>query len=151
VPFKIAGILPVLVLACPEEMVNNSSMPEKKYEITVAARTAFVPDQSDVDSGRYVFAYTITITNTGTLPAQLVSRHWIITDSNNQVQEVRGQGVVGEQPLLRPNESFQYTSGTAIATPVGTMRGTYQMVAEDGKQFDAAIPEFTLSMPRVLH
>ena len=126
-------------------------MPDKKYDITVAARTAFIPDQSDVDSGRYVFAYTITITNTGTLPAQLVSRHWIITDSNNQVQEVRGQGVVGEQPMLRPNESFQYTSGTAIATPVGTMRGSYQMVAEDGMQFDAPIPEFTLSMPRVLH
>jgi len=132
-------------------MVNNPPMPEKKYDITVAARTTFIPDQSDLDSARYVFAYTITITNTGTLPAQLVSRHWIITDSNNQVQEVRGQGVVGEQPLLRPNESFQYTSGTAIATPVGTMRGTYQMVAEDGVQFDAAIPEFTLSMPRVLH
>ena len=126
-------------------------MADRKYDITVAARTAFIPDQSDVDSGRYVFAYTITITNTGTLPAQLVSRHWIITDSNNQVQEVRGLGVVGEQPLLRPNESFQYTSGTAIATPVGTMRGTYQMVAEDGMQFDAPIPEFTLSMPRVLH
>jgi len=126
-------------------------MPEKKYEISVAARTAFIPDQSDLDSGRYVFAYTITITNIGTLPAQLVSRHWIITDANNQVQEVRGQGVVGEQPLLRPNESFQYTSGTAIATPVGTMRGTYQMVAEDGVQFDASIPGFTLSMPRVLH
>jgi len=132
-------------------MINNLPMPEKKYEITVAARTAFIPDQSDLDGNRYVFAYTITITNTGTLPAQLVSRHWIITDANNQVQEVRGEGVVGEQPLLRPNESFQYTSGTAIATPVGTMRGTYQMIAEDGKQFDAAIPEFTLSMPRVLH
>jgi ApaG protein len=126
-------------------------MTDKKYEITVAARTTFVPDQSDVDGNRYVFAYTITITNTGSLPAQLVSRHWIITDANNQVQEVRGQGVVGEQPMLRPNESFQYTSGTAIATPVGTMRGTYQMVAEDGRQFDALIPEFTLSMPRVLH
>jgi len=124
---------------------------DKKYDITVAARTAFIPDQSDVDGSRYVFAYTITITNAGTLPAQLVSRHWIITDSNNQVQEVRGLGVVGEQPTLRPNESFQYTSGTAIATPVGTMRGTYQMVAEDGMQFDAPIPEFTLSMPRVLH
>ncbi|HEY7657682.1 MAG TPA: Co2+/Mg2+ efflux protein ApaG [Burkholderiales bacterium] len=131
--------------------MNNRRVVEKKYDITVAARTAFVPDQSDVDGGRYVFAYTITITNTGTLPAQLVSRHWIITDANNQVQEVRGQGVVGEQPMLRPNESFQYTSGTAIATPVGTMRGTYQMVAEDGMQFDALIPEFTLSMPRVLH
>ena len=126
-------------------------MADKKYDITVAARTAFIPDQSDVESSRYVFAYTITITNAGTLPAQLVSRHWIITDSNNQVQEVRGLGVVGEQPTLRPNESFQYTSGTAIATPVGTMRGTYQMVAEDGMQFDAPIPEFTLSMPRVLH
>jgi ApaG protein len=126
-------------------------MADKKYDITVAARTAFIPDQSDMESSRYVFAYTITITNTGTLPAQLVSRHWIITDSNNQVQEVRGLGVVGEQPTLRPNESFQYTSGTAIATPVGTMRGTYQMVAEDGVQFDAPIPEFTLSMPRVLH
>jgi ApaG protein len=132
-------------------LINNRRVVEKKYDITVAARTAFVPDQSDVDGGRYVFAYTITITNTGTLPAQLVSRHWIITDANNQVQEVRGQGVVGEQPMLRPNESFQYTSGTAIATPVGTMRGTYQMVAEDGMQFDALIPEFTLSMPRVLH
>ena len=126
-------------------------MADKKYDITVAARTVFIPDQSDVDSGRYVFAYTITITNTGTVPAQLVSRHWIITDSNNLVQEVKGNGVVGEQPLLRPQESFQYTSGTAIATPVGTMRGSYQMVAEDGVQFDAPIPEFTLSMPRVLH
>ena len=126
-------------------------MTDKKYDITVAARTAFIPDQSDLNNGRYVFAYTITITNTGSVPAQLVSRHWIITDSNNQVQEVRGLGVVGEQPTLRPNESFQYSSGTAIATPVGTMRGTYQMVAEDGMQFDASIPEFTLSMPRVLH
>jgi len=126
-------------------------MADKKYDIRIAARTAFIPDQSDVDNGRYVFAYTITITNTGTVPAQLVSRHWIITDSNNQVQEVKGSGVVGEQPLLRPQESFQYTSGTAIATPVGTMRGSYQMVAEDGVQFDAPIPEFTLSMPRVLH
>ena len=132
-------------------MVNNRLMPERKYDISVAARTTFIPDQSDLESGRYVFAYTVTIRNTGDHTAQLVSRHWIITDANNQVQEVRGQGVVGEQPMLRPNESFQYTSGTAIATPVGTMRGTYQMVAEDGVQFDALIPEFTLSMPRVLH
>ena len=126
-------------------------MADTKHEITVSARTAFIPDQSDAQSGRYVFAYTITITNTGSVPAQLISRHWIITDSNNQVQEVRGLGVIGEQPLLRPNESFEYTSGTAIATPVGTMRGSYQMVAEDGVRFDAPIPEFTLSMPRVLH
>ncbi|MGW8183137.1 MAG: Co2+/Mg2+ efflux protein ApaG [Burkholderiales bacterium] len=126
-------------------------MGDPKYDIQVTARTAFIPEQSDLDSGRYVFAYTITITNAGNIPAQLVSRHWIITDANNQVQEVRGLGVVGEQPLLRPNESFEYTSGTAIATPVGTMRGSYQMVAEDGRQFDAPIPEFTLSVPRVLH
>ncbi len=132
-------------------MIKNRRMPDKKYDIAVAARTAFIPDQSDLETGRYVFAYTITITNTGTVPAQLVSRHWIITDSNNQVQEVRGAGVIGEQPLLRPNESFQYTSGTAIATPVGTMRGSYQMVAEDGVRFDAPIPEFMLSMPRILH
>jgi len=126
-------------------------MAGKKYDITVSTRTTFIPDQSDADSGRYVFAYTITITNSGEVPAQLVSRHWIITDADAQVQEVRGAGVVGEQPYLLPRESFEYTSGTAIATPVGTMRGSYQMVAEDGTKFDAPIPEFTLSMPRVLH
>ena len=126
-------------------------MADKKYEIKVSARTTFIPEQSDVTAGRYVFAYTITIQNTGTVSAQLISRHWIITDSNKQVQEVKGRGVIGEQPRLKPNESFEYTSGTAIATPVGTMRGSYQMVAEDGVQFDATIPEFTLSMPRVLH
>ena len=126
-------------------------MTDKKYEITVSARSIFVPDQSDEKSRRYVFAYTITITNTGDVAAQLVSRHWIITDAENGVQEVRGAGVVGEQPLLRPRESFEYTSGAAITTPVGTMRGSYQMVAEDGVKFDAPIPEFTLSVPRVLH
>lgn len=126
-------------------------MAEKKHDITIATRVTFIPDQSDAEDGRYVFAYTITITNAGSTPVQLVSRHWIITDANNQVQEVKGLGVVGEQPYLRPNESFEYTSGTAIATPVGTMRGSYQMVAEDGVRFDAPIPEFTLSMPRVLH
>jgi ApaG protein len=123
----------------------------KKYDITVQARSTFLPEQSDVDQGRYVFAYTITIINTGSVAAQLISRHWIITDSDNRVQEVRGLGVVGEQPLLRPQERFEYTSGAAIATPVGTMRGSYQMRAEDGTAFDAPIPEFTLSMPRVLH
>ncbi len=126
-------------------------MSEKKLDVTVMARSAFIPDQSDAGSERYVFAYTITITNSGSVPVQLISRHWIITDANNQVQEVKGMGVVGEQPYLRPDESFEYTSGTAMATPVGTMRGSYQMVAEDGVKFDAAIPEFTLSMPRVLH
>ncbi|MGH8743234.1 MAG: Co2+/Mg2+ efflux protein ApaG [Burkholderiales bacterium] len=123
----------------------------KKYEITVNVRTTYIPDQSDVENGRFVFAYTITITNTGSVAAQLISRHWLITDAENHVQEVRGLGVVGEQPFLKPNESFEYTSGTAIATPVGTMKGSYQMVAEDGKNFDAQISEFTLSIPRVLH
>ena len=123
----------------------------RTHEITVTARTVFIPEQSDETAGRYVFAYTITILNTGSVAAQLISRHWIITDSNNHVQEVKGRGVVGEQPFLKPSEKFEYTSGTAIATPVGTMRGSYQMRGEDGLEFDAPIPEFTLSMPRVLH
>ena len=123
----------------------------KKYDIQVIVRTAYVPEQSDPGNDRYVFAYTVTIANEGTASAQLISRHWVITDAENQVQEVRGLGVVGEQPFLRPGESFEYTSGTSLGTPVGTMRGSYQMVAEDGQKFDAEIPEFTLSMPRVLH
>ena len=123
----------------------------KKYVISVTTRTSFIPEQSDVENGRYVFAYTIIITNTGNVGAQLISRHWLITDAENHIQEVRGLGVVGEQPFLKPNESFEYTSGTAIATQVGTMCGSYQMVAEDGVSFDAPIPEFTLSIPRVLH
>ena len=126
-------------------------MADDKYRITITSRVKFIPDQSDASQRRYVFAYTMTIKNTGTVTAQLVSRHWIITDADSQVQEVKGEGVVGEQPTLRPNESFEYTSGTAIATPVGTMRGSYRMVAEDGVQFDAPIPEFTLAAPRVLH
>lgn len=124
---------------------------KKHYEITVRTRTQYLPDQSDEDNERYVFSYTITISNTGNVPAQLISRHWVITDASDQVQEVRGMGVVGEQPFLRPGESFEYTSGTSIATAVGTMRGSYQMIAEDGTHFDATIPEFTLSMPRILH
>ena len=126
-------------------------MPSKPYDIAVKTRTVYIADQSDPANDRYVFAYTITITNSGSIAAQLVSRHWIITDAADKVQEVRGKGVVGEQPHLRPGESFEYTSGSAIATPVGTMRGTYQMAADDGAKFDVAIPEFTLSMPRVLH
>jgi ApaG protein len=123
----------------------------KKYEITVSAKTQFLEDQSDVDNQRFVFAYTIRIENTGSVPAQLVSRHWIITDAEGKVQEVRGLGVVGNQPLIKPGSHYEYTSGSSIATPVGVMRGTYQMVAEDGTHFDAEIPEFTLAMPRVLH
>ena len=124
---------------------------EKRYEVAVSAKTQYLPEQSDETSGRYVFAYTITIRNVGNVTAQLISRHWIITDAQGLVQEVRGLGVVGAQPVLRPGESHEYTSGTAIATPVGTMRGSYQMVADDGTRFEAPIPEFTLSVPRVLH
>jgi ApaG protein len=133
---------------------NPSSNPVaegKKYQININVNTAYLAEQSDPSADRYVFTYTISITNSGTVAAQLISRHWIITDAENVTQEVKGLGVVGEQPLLRPGESFEYTSGTALATPVGTMRGTYQMVAEDGNKFDAEIPVFTLSMPRVLH
>ena len=124
---------------------------EKRYEILVSALTQYLPEESDEAAGRYAFAYTITIRNAGTVAAQLISRHWIITDAQGVVQEVRGLGVIGAQPLLQPGESFEYTSGAAIATAVGTMRGTYQMVAEDGTRFEAPIPEFTLSVPRVLH
>lgn len=122
-----------------------------KYQISIQVNTTYLADQSDPSTDRYVFAYSITISNTGTVAAQLISRHWIITDADNVVQEVKGLGVVGEQPLLHPGESFEYTSGTALGTPVGTMHGTYQMVAEDGNKFDAEIPQFTLAMPRVLH
>ena len=124
---------------------------EKQYAIEVAAATQYLAEQSDEAAGRYVFAYTITLRNTGSVAAQLISRHWIITDAQGLVQEVRGLGVVGAQPLLEPGQSFEYSSGTAIATAVGTMKGAYQMVAADGTRFDAPIPEFTLSVPRVLH
>ena len=124
---------------------------ERRYEISVSAAVKYLPEQSDEKAGRYVFAYTISIRNTGNATAQLISRHWVITDSQGLVQEVRGLGVVGAQPLLQPGESYEYTSGASIATPVGTMRGSYQMVAEDGARFEAEIPEFTLSVPRVIH
>jgi ApaG protein len=123
----------------------------KKYSVAVTAHSTYLPDQSDEEEDRYVFAYTIRITNNGDVPAQLVSRHWIITDADNQVQEVRGMGVVGEQPVLKPGDTFEYSSGSSIPTAVGTMRGTYQLVAEDGTRFEAPIPEFTLSVPRILH
>jgi ApaG protein len=124
---------------------------DSRYDIAVSAATQYLPEQSDEATGRYVFAYTITLRNTGSLAAQLISRHWIISDSQGLVQEVRGLGVVGAQPLLQPGESFEYTSGASIATAVGTMRGSYQMLAEDGARFEAPIAEFTLSVPRVLH
>ena len=124
---------------------------EKLYTIEVSTATEYLADQSDESAGRFVFSYTITLRNTGSVAAKLISRHWIITDSQGLVQEVRGLGVVGNQPVLDPGESFEYTSGAAIGTSVGTMKGTYQMLATDGTRFEAAIPEFTLSVPRVLH
>ena len=123
----------------------------KKYQIAASAIPQFIADQSDPDAERYVFAYTISVENVGTVTAQLISRHWIITDANARVQDVRGLGVVGQQPLLKPGEKFEYTSGCQLDTPVGTMRGSFQMTAEDGTQFEAEIAEFTLSIPRVLH
>ncbi len=124
---------------------------EGKYRIDVAAQANYLSGQSNEEEGRFVFAYTIHLTNTGQVAAQLISRHWIITDSNPHVQEVRGAGVVGEQPTLKPGESYEYSSGTVLATQVGTMAGSYRMRAEDGTEFDAPIPPFVLSVPRVLH
>ncbi len=123
----------------------------KKYDINISIRTIYLPDQSSEEADRHVFAYTITIANTGTVASQLISRHWIINNGDGTIQEVRGLGVVGEQPLLKPGDSFEYTSGTVISTPVGSMKGSYQMAAEDGVHFDVAIPEFILSVPRILH
>ena len=123
----------------------------KHYECTVKVEVTFIPDQSDVEHNRYAFAYHVTITNTGNIAAQLISRHWIVTEADGETQEIKGLGVVGAQPLLNPSEQYEYTSGTVINTPMGEMHGTYQMVAEDGTQFDAIIPVFSLSMPRVLH
>ena len=122
-----------------------------RYQMHVNVTPTYLPHQSSPDEGLYVFAYTIQISNTGSIAAQLISRTWNINDAEGSHEKVRGLGVVGQQPLLQPGESFEYTSGTALATPVGTMHGTYQMVAEDGNKFDAEIPSFTLSMPRVLH
>lgn len=122
-----------------------------QHGVVIQTQVNYLPDQSDETGNRFVFSYTITITNLGHSAAKLISRHWIITDANNHVQEVRGQGVVGEQPLLKPSQSFEYTSGTVLTTQVGTMRGSYQMQTDDGTQFEVGIPQFVLSVPRVLH
>jgi len=121
------------------------------YEISVSVATQYLKDQSDPEQNNFVFAYTITIKNTGTVAAQVISRHWIITDSTNHVEEVKGLGVVGHQPFLAPGQSFEYTSGSALRTPQGSMKGTYFCVAEDAHRFEAEIPEFVLSLPRTLH
>jgi ApaG protein len=123
----------------------------KPHGIVIETQVKYLPEQSDEAADRFVFSYTISITNLGTSAARLISRHWVITDAYNHVQEVRGQGVVGEQPMLQPSQSFEYSSGTVLATQVGTMRGSYQMRGEDGSEFEVEIPEFVLSVPRVLH
>lgn len=123
----------------------------KQYECTVKVEVTFLEEQSDIARNRYAFAYHVTIINSGNVTAQLISRHWIITEASGATQEVKGLGVVGAQPLLKPSEHFEYTSGTVLTAPNGEMCGTYQMVAEDGTQFDAIIPKFALVMPRVLH
>jgi ApaG protein len=121
------------------------------YDIDIQVRTQYLPEQSDPAESRYAFSYTITITNQGSLTAKLLSRHWLISHSDQQQQEVRGDGVVGEQPVLSPGQSFSYTSGAVISTPVGSMQGSYQMIGEDGHHFDAPIPVFTLAVPNILH
>ena len=124
---------------------------KKPYAITISVNTRFLDDQSAPADNRYAFAYTITIVNEGTVGARLLSRHWIITDGNGKVEEVRGEGVVGEQPWLRPGDDFEYTSGAVLETEQGTMRGSYGMLADDGPRFDAPIAPFALSVPRTLH
>ena len=126
-------------------------MTDKQYDVSVMVETNYIAEQSSPDDARYVFAYTITITNTGDVAATLLRRHWLITDANCKVQEVRGEGVVGEQPLIAPGESYQYTSAAVLETPVGCMQGSYEMIAKDGVEFDAPIPVFNLSMPNALH
>ncbi|MDE2295854.1 MAG: Co2+/Mg2+ efflux protein ApaG [Gammaproteobacteria bacterium] len=120
-------------------------------QIRVEVETAYLEEQSDPGDKRFVFSYTITIRNEGPIPARLLTRHWIITDANGNTKETRGDGVVGEQPYLKPGQGFRYSSGAVIETPVGTMQGSYQMLDDDGRRFDAPIAPFRLAMPGVLH
>jgi len=121
------------------------------YALAIDVATRYLDDQSEPERDRYVFAYTIRIRNAGNVPARLLGRHWVITDANGKVEQVDGEGVVGEQPWLQPGEAFQYTSGAVLETDLGTMEGRYEMLADDGTRFDAAIPAFTLTVPRTLH
>ena len=121
------------------------------HKIRIDVETSYLREQSNPQEQRYVFSYTITIHNDGGLPATLLARHWTITDANGTVKEVRGEGVVGEQPRLEPGQGFRYSSGAVLETPVGTMEGSYQMVDGEGRRFDAPIPLFRLAMPGILH
>jgi ApaG protein len=132
--------------------VYNAGMNEQtENQIIIDVETDYIEGESSPEEDRYVFSYTITIRNEGNAPAKLLTRHWVITDANGHVQEVKGEGVVGEQPHLNPGEGFKYTSGTILETPVGVMQGSYQMVTDEGEEFDATIDPFRLSIPRVLH
>jgi ApaG protein len=124
---------------------------ETEYALDIDVDTRYLDEQSEPEQDRYVFAYTIHIRNRGSVPARLLGRHWVITDANGNVREVTGEGVVGEQPWLQPGEDFSYTSGAVLETQLGTMQGSYDMIADDGTRFDAPIPLFTLSVPRTLH
>lgn len=124
---------------------------DSKGNIEVEVDTHYMESESEPEENRYVFAYTVTIRNNGETPAKLLTRHWVITDANGKVQEVKGEGVVGENPHLKPGEGFQYTSGTMLETSMGTMGGSYQMITDDGTEFDAGIPDFLLTTPRILH
>ncbi len=126
-------------------------MSVKPYDVSVDVEPAYLAEQSDPNNDHFVFAYTVTIKNNGSIPAKLLTRHWIITDGDGETQEVKGEGVVGETPHLQPGENFRYTSGTLMKTPIGTMHGSYQMLADDGVNFDAEIPSFSLTVPRMLH
>ena len=130
-------------------MTDDHATDDFRFDIDVATR--YLDDQSAPDEDRYVFAYTINIRNAGKLPARLVARHWVITDADGRTEEVQGEGVVGEQPWLRPGEAFEYTSGAVLKTGLGTMQGSYEMLADDGTSFEAPIPAFTLAVPRTLH
>ena len=124
---------------------------DERHQIDIEVETAYLADQSEPSAHRFVFAYTVTLRNAGQVPAKLLTRHWVITDANGRVQEVRGEGVVGEQPHLQPGQGFRYSSGAVLETPVGAMQGSYQMVDDEGAKFDAAIPAFRLAMPGMLH
>ncbi|MEM9621779.1 MAG: Co2+/Mg2+ efflux protein ApaG [Pseudomonadota bacterium] len=121
------------------------------HEVDIAVVTQYIAEQSEPDNERYVFAYTITISNKGVHTCQLLRRHWLITDAAGEVEEVRGEGVIGQQPLLNSGESFEYTSGAVLKTPVGAMHGSYQFTTEDGQLFDVEIPAFSLSLPNLVH
>jgi len=126
-------------------------MNEKHYNISVSSETLYIREQSSPRDSRYVFAYTMTIKNTGTMAARLLRRHWVITDANGKIQEVKGDGVIGEQPHILPGETHQYSSASVLETPVGCMQGSYDMIADDGVEFEANIPVFNLSLPNALH